>query len=76
MILRLTVKPRPKPTLRVVKNGAQAFCIASGVKPVPFDLLPKDRQGADVGRDGVILVVTSYHLAQPFPLFVDRCVAS
>ena len=36
MIFRLTVKPKPKPTLRVVKNGAGAFCAASAVKPEPL----------------------------------------
>jgi len=36
MIFRLTVNPKPKPTLRVVKNGAGAFCAASAVKPEPL----------------------------------------
>ncbi len=58
MIFRLTVNPRPKPTLRVVKNGAGAFCAASAVKAgavvLNFDLqvLPVSRAvGIGVQRD-------------------------
>ena len=36
MILRATVRPRPTPTLRVVKNGSEALLVASGVKPAPL----------------------------------------
>jgi hypothetical protein len=36
MIFRLTVNPNPKPTLRVVKNGAGALRAASAVKPDPL----------------------------------------
>src|SRR5713226_6134617 len=36
MILRLTVRPRPSPTLRVVKKGSGTFFAASGVKPAPL----------------------------------------
>ena len=36
MILLVTARPSPKPTLRVVKNGSEALPAASALKPAPL----------------------------------------
>ena len=76
MILRLTVNPRPKPTLRVVKKGAEAFCSGLGREPgavvLDFDLQPlqavavggRVQANADLRVGRVRLQRVEHHLSQ------------